>query len=124
MNSTGEQLRRVNQIASAILALVILAVLAGILWMSGMEGKPQAPGLQDPMQGNPPAASPEGAPEISLPNRTGSDAAFPGEPGPSATPSATVRAIPAPPPGQLDYLPPDSVSSPEPRSERAGEFDT
>jgi len=35
-----------------------------------------------------------------------------------------MRGIPAPPPGQLDYLPPDAVSSPQPRSERAGEFDT
>jgi len=63
MNTTGEQLRRVKQLASAALALVILAVLAGILWMSGLEGQPQAPDQQNPMRGILPATGREGRPE-------------------------------------------------------------
>ncbi|MGI5843806.1 MAG: hypothetical protein ACOX9B_06495 [Candidatus Xenobium sp.] len=142
MKTTGEQIRKVKQVASAILALVILAVLAGILWMSGMEdpalqdpmrGKTQAPGLQDPMQGQPqdpgvqgqaPATNLQEESGYSSPNRTASEAALPGVPGAPATPSANVQVIPVPPPGQLDYLAPDSVSSPEPRSKQAGQFDT
>jgi len=113
MNTTGEQLRRVNQVASAILVLLILAVLAGILWVSRLEGKPQAPGRGEPVPANLPANGQEDRPEALVP-RT---------PGLEASPTDTRQVIPVPTPGQLDYLPPETISSPEPRSERAGEFD-
>lgn len=120
MTTTGEQIRKVNRVASAILFLLVLAVAAGILWLAGLEGKPGSSGHPSRVPATAPPPGQEvrgGNPESVPPARLQGP---PDEPNRISTPAR----VPAPPPGQLDYLPPDQIPSPEPRSGQAGEFET